>query len=91
MTNEEIVERITAVEQAVKSAQHQLDEQKELTNSIHELASEVRFMRSDINKMQTDIDEIKAKPTKRYELIVTTIITALLSGIIGFVISTVLN
>ncbi len=91
MTNEEIVERITAVEQAVKSAQHQIDEMKELINSIHELASEVRFMRTDINKMQTDIDEIKAKPTKRYELILTTIITALTSGIIGFVISSILN
>lgn len=91
MSNDEIVERITAAEQAVKAAQHQIDEMKELINSIHELASEVRYMRTDINKMQTDIDEIKAKPTKRYELIVTTIITALLSGGIGFVISSIFN
>lgn len=91
MTGEEIVERITAAEQAIKSAQHQIDEMKELINSIHELASEVRYMRTDINKMQTDIDEIKAKPTKRYELVVTAIISALTSGMLGFVISNIFN
>ena len=91
MTGEETVERITAVEQAVKSAQHQIDEMKELINSIHELASEVRYMRTDVNKMQSDIDEIKSKPKKRYDLIVTGIITALTSGIIGFVISSIFN
>lgn len=90
MENEKIIERITAVEQAVKSAQHQIDEMKDLINSIHDLASEVKHMRTDLNKIQTDIDTIKARPTKRYELVVTTIITALTSGIIGFVLSQVI-
>lgn len=90
MTNEEIVERITAAEQAVKAAQHQINEMKELTSSIHELASEVRYMRNDINKMQSDIDELKAKPAKRYDLIVTAIISALSSGVVGFAISQIL-
>lgn len=87
MTNEEVAAALATLDQRVKSAQHQIDEQKELISSIHELASEVRFMRTDINKMQTDIDEIKAKPNKRYELVVTTIITALTSGVVGYVIS----
>lgn len=87
MTNEEVAAALATLDQRVKSAQHQIDEQKELISSIHELASEVRFMRTDINKMQTDIDEIKAKPNKRYELVITTIITALTSGVVGYVIS----
>ena len=87
MTNEEVAAALATLDQRIKSAQHQIDEQKELINSIHEFASEVRFMRIDINKMQTDIDEIKTKPNKRYELVVTTIITALTSGVVGFIIS----
>lgn len=87
MNNEEVVASIAVLEQRIKSAQHQIDEQKELINSIHELASEVRFMRADINKIQTDIDEIKAKPNRRYELAVSTVITALTSAVAGFVIS----
>lgn len=89
MNNEDVAASIAVLEQRIKSAQHQIDEQKELINSIHELASEVRFMRTDINKMQTDIDEIKAKPNRRYELVVTTVITALTSGVFGFVISNI--
>ena len=91
MNNEEIVATLATHEQRIKSAQHQIDEMKDLINSIHELASEVRFMRTDINKMQTDIEEIKAKPNKRYELVVTAIISALTSGMLGFVISNIFN
>ncbi len=91
MEHDEMIQRVTAVEQAVKSAQHQIDEMKDLINSIHELASEVKHMRTDLNKMQTDIDTIKEKPTKRYELIVTGFITALISGIVGFLLSTILH
>ena len=91
MTNEEVAAALATLDQRIKSAQHQIDEQKELISSIHELASEVRFMRTDINKMQADIDEIKAKPNKRYELVVTAIISALTSGMLGFVISNIFN
>lgn len=87
MDTENILQRLTGVEHAVKSAQHQIDEMKELINSIHELASEVRHMRADVNKMQTDIDTIKARPVKRYDHIVTTIITVLLSGLVGYVLA----
>lgn len=87
MNNEEIAASIATLDQRIRSAQHQIDDMRELTNSIHELASEVRFMRTDINKMQTDIDEIKAKPSKRYELAVTSVITALTGGIAGYIIS----
>ena len=90
MDAENILQRLTAVEQAVKSAQHQIDETKALINSIRDLASEVKHMREDVNKMQADIDTIKARPAKRYELIITTVITALTSGILGFVLSQII-
>ena len=90
MTETEIVERITKVEAAVKSAQHQIDETKELVGGIHELASEVKYMRSDLSEVKQDVAEMKAKPAKRYDLIVTGIISALTSGAGGVMLSQLL-
>lgn len=83
----EIWERLTSVEQSVKSAHHRIDTQQELINSVSSLASEVKYIRVDMNEVCKDVDELKSKPNKRYELIVTTIITAIASGVVGFFIS----
>ncbi|MBQ6164800.1 MAG: hypothetical protein IJK23_10035 [Clostridia bacterium] len=87
MTETEIVERLTRVEQSVKSAQHQIDETKELVGGIHELASEVKYMREDLSEVKKDVGELKSKPAKRYDLIVTGIISALTSGAVGYLIA----
>lgn len=91
MDNESLIERLVKVEQALKSAQHQINELKDLVETIRDLAAGINYMRSDLDKMKDDIDTIKDKPTKRYELIVTGIISALTSGIITFVISSILH
>lgn len=91
MNETEFVERLAKVEAAVKSAQHQIDETKELVGGIHELASEVKFMRSDLSDVKADVSELKSKPAKRYDLIVTGIISAVTSGAVGFLISQLLS
>ena len=57
-----IAERLTAVEQSVKSAHHRLDNIEKLTESVYALANETKTMREDMNKLQTDVDGIKAMP-----------------------------
>lgn len=91
MDNESLIERLVTVEQEIKSEQHQINELKDLVQTIRDLAAGINYMRDDLDKMKEDIDTIKEKPTKRYELIVTSIISALTSGIITFVISTILH
>lgn len=91
MDNESFIERLVKVEQALNSAQNQINELKDLVETIRDLAAGINYMRSDLDKMKDDIDAIKEKPTKRYELIVTGIISALTSGIITFVISSILH
>ena len=81
---------MTIVEQEVKSARCQIDEMKNVINSIYELTSEVKHMRTDLNKIQTDLDTVKDRPAKRYELVITTLITAFVSGIMGFVLSIII-
>ena len=90
MEQESILQRLTIVEQEVKSARCQIDEMKNVINSIYELTSEVKHMRTDLNKIQTDLDTVKDRPAKRYELVITTLITAFVSGIMGFVLSMII-
>ena len=86
MDNEqkEMWERLTAVEQSTKSAHHRLDSLDKLTESVHILAVETKAMREDVSDITSRVDEIEKKPNKRYETVVTAIITALVGGLIGY-------
>ena len=86
MDNEqkEMWERLTAVEQSTKSAHHRLDSLDKLTESVHILAVETKAMREDVSDITSRVDEIEKKPNKRYERVVTAIITALAGGLIGY-------
>lgn len=94
----EIRERMTAVEQSVKSAHHRLDTQdkligsvQKLTQQVIQLASDVKNMREDISLMATKVDKIEKIPISRYNSIVKTLITAIVSGAAGYFVNIVLN
>lgn len=80
----EVWERLTAVEQSTKSAHHRIDTLDKLTESVHIIATETKAMREDVNDITERVDEIEKKPNKRYETVVTAIITALVGGLIGY-------
>ena len=86
MDNEqkEMWERLTAVEQSTKSAHHRLDSLDKLTESVHILAVETKAMREDVSDITSRVDEIEREPNKRYETVVTAIITELVGGLIGY-------
>ena len=77
-------ERLPAVEQSTKSAHHRLDSLDKLTESVHIIATETKAMREDVNDITERVDEIEKKPNKRYETVVTAVITALVGGLIGY-------
>ena len=94
----EIWERLTASESSIKSAHHRIDELQETHKTIKDLAiattqiaSEVKALREDYNKADAEIQELKGKPVKRYETVVTTLITAICSGVVGYLISIILH
>ena len=76
----EVWERLTAVEQSTKSAHHRIDTLDKLTESVHIIAT----MREEVNDITSRVDEIEKRPTKRYETVVTAIITAIVGGLIGY-------
>lgn len=77
-------ERLTAAEQSAKSAHHRLDNIEKLVRSIQDLVCEVRTMRGDINDLKSDMDEVRSLPRRRWDTAVTTAITAMVSGAVGY-------
>lgn len=87
----EIVERITAVEQSLKSLHKRQDHGDQLVESIVKMAAEIEHMRKDINDVAEKVDDLEAKPAKRWESIIAAVIgavggsvgTAIITKIIG--------
>lgn len=85
--DKEMWERMTAVEASAKQAHKRLDEIAKLTESVHVIATETRAMREDLNSVRDRVDEIEARPVKRYDFVVDTVIKVILSGTVGFMVS----
>ena len=87
MEEKEIWERMAFVESSVKSAHHRLDRIEHLADSIHSLASEMREMRSDFTNVLERVENIEQRPVKRYDVLVNSSVTAIVSGVLGYFIS----
>lgn len=94
----EIWERLTAGEQSIKSAHHRIDNLEKIADSMHEMSistnqtvTEIKALREDFKKVDERIDKLEEKPIKRYDTIVTAIITAICGGVIGYLLSLIIK
>ncbi len=87
----QVRERLTAVEASCKSAHKRIDKQEVILENIRSLVEEMRFMREDLNSVTKKVDELEKQPGKRWDLIITALISASASGLIGFVISKIIG
>ena len=79
------------MEQSSKSAHKRIDNMERLTESVYTLATETKQMREEMNEIKDRVTNIEEKPSKRWDLVVTTIITAVVSGGVGMFISTIIG
>ena len=79
--------RISAVEQSIKYAHHRINDIEKLVESVHTIANEIKHMREDLNDVKERVDIIEEKPAKRWDLVVTTVVTAVTSGFVGYLLS----
>lgn len=75
----------------VEMLSDQVQETKSLVESVHKLALGVQSLTeaqknttTQLNRLQCNVDEIQSKPAKRWDSVQMIIITAILSGLIGF-------
>jgi len=86
-----IRERLTAVESSVKSAHHRIDNIEELTQSVKSLAVDTKYLKEDISDVKEKIDVIAGRPSQILTVIITALITATVSGFVGFAITNLLK
>ena len=88
-SEKEIFERLTAVEQSLKSLHKRQDHSDELIKSIYEMSIEIKNMREDINSVTEKVEQIEQKPAKRWDAIIAAIIGAI-GGSVGTAIITLI-
>ena len=78
----EIVERITAGEQSVKSLHKRQDHSDQLVESVAKMASKMEHMSKELDDVSEKVNDLESKPAKRWESVIAAIIGAV-SGSIG--------
>lgn len=59
------------------------DTVNKLTIQIEKLALETKYMREDYNDLSNRVINLEQKPVKRYDTVVTSIITGIVGALIG--------
>lgn len=81
----ELYERMTAAEQSVKSAHKRIDEFSETNRNISEILVEMKYMRRDLNELMQRVVDVETRPVRRYDIIINAFITALIAGVVSFI------
>ena len=79
---------------SAKSALHRIDKLEEDVKDVHTLAEAMAGMQKEMSNVKDDVTEIKDavstlkdKPTQLWNTIVIAVITALASGVVGFLLA----
>lgn len=94
----EIIERLSSGESSIKSAHHRIDDVEKKQDNLAELVSSVKIVadrqarvEDDVVEIKTDVKELKEKPIKRYDTVITAILTGLATGIVGYLLALILH
>lgn len=86
--------RLTVVEARSESNEHRLDamekrqgDLEELTSTVKVLAVREEAVENDVKEIKSDVKSITGKSGKRWEALVTQLITILVAAIAGFILA----
>ena len=99
------IEKLAALESSTKSAHYRLDTLEDKIDAIenkqdimHEMNTNIKLIAQnqdnqgkEIVTIKTDLKDLKEKPAKRWDLVGTVAITAVASGLVGYVLSMALG
>lgn len=85
---------IAGLQSDVKTIFKRMDEQLSITKAVYELTAEIRVMNNRLKtiengqeQLKQDVEEMKAKPGKRWEVLIASAITAIVGLVIGLFVS----
>lgn len=87
----DIEHRLTQVEDRSKSNAHRLDEMEKRQDDLDELVSTVKVLavreeavESDVKEIKSDVKELAGKSGKKWDNMMTTIVSVLVGAVVGF-------
>lgn len=94
MNETEIEHRLTAVEQKASSNSKRIDKMEHLTDEIHamsktmvKLVEQGNQTNQSVNELKNKVDELEKEPAQNYKKLKNTVVTAIVSGVLGAIIS----
>lgn len=76
--------RLTKVETKVEELEKRQDNLDDLVITVKTLATREENVEADVKEIKSDVKDIVSKPAKRWDTIIASIITAIVAGIIGY-------
>ncbi len=100
---DKMIERVVTLEGSMKTAYRRMDDMEsdieeiksdnkvlhEMNKNIAVLANNYENQGKTIQRIECDVKELKEKPAKRWDALTAVIVTAIVSGLIGFILSKV--
>lgn len=101
MTEDYIEERFDNIDKRINGLESEVKDMKELTLAISEVDKKVDILNTEVSftfkeiknntiDMKKDISEIKERPAKNHDKLLWLVIGALVSGVVGYVLTLVL-
>lgn len=98
MTNEELTqkyiqldERVVRQDEQIKTVFKKVDEIGDMVESVHKLATSMEILTREqqstqkkIDNLTHEVEEIKEKPGKRWDTVVTVALTAIVTAVVTF-------
>lgn len=94
MEETKIIERLTVLETKVESMDEEIKELKMIIEEMHKISTNIALMteqmkniNEDVKDLKEDVQTIQNEPADKWALIVKTIMTAVVSAIVAYVIT----
>ena len=92
MTDEEVAVALAEHGKEIGSLKHRMDDAENIVGVVHQLAEEmvgltkeIKFMNATITTLTAKVAEIENRPAKRWEMLVTALISAVVGAVIGYI------
>lgn len=84
MENEQILATIAELRTKLERCEARIKELEEERDSIKTMEVDISYIKADLTEIKRDLKSVTEKPAKRWEAVVTTLISVVVGGVITY-------